>query len=327
MKLPLNIMPKAAEAVLRACNWQVLFLFLTALFAQACTSRDCAAAPVELFEFDDFALYVPANVPTFRGLLLALGGPDTRAFLSDESFGAPKPELEASLHLLGQDLQALAADHGLAMLGTSRGGLRAMPNLPQSDEMILGAIGEAARISGHPELASAPIFVYGISGGSLQAAGFTERNPARVAALLLKVPGPPGRLSSAGALAVPTYMILAAGDAITDNEAVVAVFESNRRAGGLWGVAIEPGVPHHSLTPSQRALTVNWLRATVELRLGASPRDPLREIPESSGWLGDPEIGITDWAGYPGDRRRANWFPSQATAEEWWEFSGSNVAR
>jgi len=293
---------------------------LATLLAYPFTPRDSAPAPAEVFEFGNFALYVPGDAPTVRGVLLALGGPDTRAFLSDGSFGAPIPELEASLHLLGRDLRTLAADHGLAMLGTSRYGPDAMPNLPQSDVLIFEAISEGARISGRRGLASAPIFVYGISGGTPQAAGFTARNPARVGALLLKVPAPPERPNLAEALAVPTYLILAERDAIMNNQAVVAVFESNRRAGGLWAVAVEPDVPHHSLTPSHRTITVNWLRAIVELRLGAAAQDPLRDVPESSGWLGDPEMGISAWADYPGDREAASWFPSRATAEEWWEF-------
>ena len=256
-----------------------------------------------------------------------LGGPDTRAFASNGSFGAPIAELEASLHLLGHELRTLAADHGLAMLGTSRYGYDAIPNLPQSDELIFEAIGEAARISGHRELASAPIFVYGISGGTPQAAGFTARNPARTGALLLKVPAPPERLGSAATLAVPTCMILAERDDIVNNEAVVAAFESNRRAGGLWAMAVQPGVPHHSLTAGHRALSVNWLRAIVELRLGASAQDPLRTVPESAGWLGHPDFGVSDWMGYVGDRTAASWFPSRATAEEWWEFVNAREAR
>jgi hypothetical protein len=54
--------------------------------------------------------------------------------------------------------------------------------------------------------------VYGISGGTPQAIGFTARNPERVGALLLKVTAPPERLNSAETLAVPSYMILAEQD-------------------------------------------------------------------------------------------------------------------
>ena len=74
---------------------QALCLLLAALLNQAPASGDGPAAAREVVEFGDFTLYVPADVPTVRGILLALGGPDTRAFVSDGLFGAPKPELEA----------------------------------------------------------------------------------------------------------------------------------------------------------------------------------------------------------------------------------------
>lgn len=319
-------MPKPVATGFPACNLRALFFLLAALLTPSLASRECAAAPGEVSEFGDFALFVPADVSTVRGILLMLGGPDTRAFVSDGSFGAPIPELEISLHLLGEELRTLAADHGLALLGTSRQHMAELPDQPRTDELIFEALCEAARISGRQELSDAPIFVYGISGGTPQASGFTARNPERVGALLLKVPAPPERLNSAVALAVPTYMILAEHEVMGDNKEVIAVFEANRGAGGLWAVAIEPGVPHHSLTHDHRALTVNWLGAIVELRLGASALAPLRRVPESAGWLGHPEFGVSDWAGYVGDRKAANWFPSRATAEEWWKFvSGKNT--
>jgi dienelactone hydrolase len=312
---------------LLARNRLALSFLLATLLASTAVAEEGAAVPVEVLELGDFALLVPAHVPTVRGILLALGGPETRAFLTDGEFGAPKPELEASLHVLGQELRALAAEQGLAMLGTTRQGPDELPNQSQTDELIFAAILETARISGRSELAAAPIFVYGISGGTPQAIGFAARNPERVGALLLKSPGPPERLSSHEALAVPTYLVLAEHEVNADNQEVIAVFESNRRAGGLWAVALEPGVPHHSLRPSHRALTVNWLRAIVELRLGVSEQDPLRDVPESAGWLGHPDYGVADWAGYPGERRAASWFPSRATAEEWWEFAGRKDER
>lgn len=300
----------------------VVIILLANLLAPAAMSGEEMPAPVEVIEFGDFAVRIPGNVKSVRGILLALGGPDTRAFATGGLFGAPAPELEASLHALGEQLHVLAADHGLAILGTTRQNPEELPNLPQTDAIIFAAIGEAARVSGRPELTSVPIFVYAISGGTPQAAGFTARNPERVGALLLKVPAPPERLISAEALAVPTYLILAEHELFGDNRAVLAMFESNRRAGGLWAMAVEPGVPHHALTSSQRAITVNWLRAIVGQRLGPSARDPLRKVTEPSGWLGHPDFGVSDWTDYSEDRNAASWFPSRATAEEWWAFIG-----
>ena len=126
------------------------------------------------------------------------------------------------------------------------------------------------------------------------------------------------------ALVVPTLVILAERDGTVDNDAVVAVFEANRRAGALWALAVEPRVPHHSLTPAHRALTVGWLRAAAELRLANSADQPLRAVADPSGWLGHPGVGIANWGDYPRDRTLASWFPSQATAEAWWAFAGQD---
>ncbi|HMB61416.1 MAG TPA: hypothetical protein VKN35_16000, partial [Xanthomonadales bacterium] len=293
--------------------------------AQAPASGQLMVALAETFETGNFVIYLPPDVPAVRGILLALGGPDTRAFVAKGSFGAPAPELEASLHILGQELRALAAEQQLAIMGTSLHGLAPLPNEPQTDALIFTAIAEGAELSGHRELTDTPIFLYGISGGAQQAAGFTTRNPGRVAALILKAPETLVSLSSAKALAVPTYLILGQCDAIADNNALVAAFESNRRAGGLWALAVQADVPHHSLTQSQRAITVHWLRTLAKLRLGALPQDALPVIPESSGWLGHSEMGVSSWADYPGDRKAASWFASQATAEEWWKFAGQTA--
>jgi len=121
-------------------------------------------------------------------------------------------------------------------------------------------------------------------------------------------------LSAAEALAVPTCMVLAEQDTVVDNKALLAMFEANRRSGGLWAVAVEPGVPHHSLSPGHRVMIVNWLRTIVGLRLGDPGQQSLRDIAESSGWLGHPDYGVADWAGYAADRRAASWFPSKASA-------------
>jgi dienelactone hydrolase len=302
----------------------MLFLLLASLLAQVIATPVSQAAPARQCEIGAFALYLPPEAATVRGVLLALGGPDTRGFPADSAFGAPDPGLEASLHLFGQEMRTLAGELGLALMGTSLRGQDGLPNDPQSDKRVLAALDEAAEQCGHPELATAPLVLYGISGGAPQAAGFTARNPGRTAALLLKVPAPPERLTRADALAVPTLMILAERDEIVDNKMLVAVFEANRRAGALWALAVEPRVPHHSLTRAHRALTVGWLRAAAELRLGSSADEPLRAVADSSGWLGHPGAGIANWGDYSRDRGLASWFPSQAAAEAWWTFVGQD---
>ncbi len=283
----------------------------TKFIASAATHR-CAA--VEVFEFGDFALYVPACVSATEGLILALGGPDTRGFVTGKPLGAPSPAVEASLQVLGQEFRTLASTRGLAVLGTKRA---ALPNGPDSDQLLFDAIATAAALSAHPELPSTPMLVYAISSGARQASGFVARNPERAAGLFLKVPVGVSDVSG-DALRVPTYMVQAELDAFVNNAAITAAFESNRTAGALWARAMERGVPHHSLSAVQRQVTINWMSAILSRRLPVRLSDPLREIDETDGWLGDLATGETKrWAAYKGDRGAASWLPSNHTAKEW----------
>jgi hypothetical protein len=275
-----------------------------------------ANASNEIFESGDFALYVPANVSSVRGILLALG-PDTRAFFTDGSFGAPNPELETSLHILGQELRKLAAEQGLAMLGTSHAD---MDNTPASDEIIFKVLKEASGKTGRNELTKVPLLIYGMSGGTPEAIGFAARNPERVGALFLKFTAIPQTLSTK----IPTYIILGERDTLVDTKGVIAAFENNRRAGALWALAIEPGIAHHSLTPRHREITINWLREIAKLRLESSADDQPRDVTESTGWVGDATNGVASWPNFKGDRKSASWFPSKATAEEWFAFVTGN---
>ena len=265
-------------------------------------TRDIGLARIELFEFSDYALYVPASVDAPRGLLLALGGPDTRGFSTMGPLGAPIPEVEASLQDLGQAFRALAATHGLAVLGTS---LAAMSNSPDSDQLLLDAVQTAAGMSGHPELATAPMLLYGISSGAPQASGFTARSPERVAGLFLKVPVGVASLTSGNTLRVPTYMVLAELDTFVNKAALTAAFEANRGAGALWALAEEPAVRHHSLTPAQREVTINWMRTVLDLRLRPRLRAHFARSPRTPGGSGT--VSPVRWDHGPTIQETARW--------------------
>lgn len=284
---------------------------------------------IEVFELGDFALFVPADVDEPRAVILALGGPDTRGFATGKPLGAPIAAVEASLQALGQEFRTLASS-GFAVLGTSRA---SMPNGPDSDQLLLKTIETAAATSGHPELIKAPLLLYGLSGGGPQASGFAARNPASVAGLFLKVPVSVTSVTTGDALRVPTYMVLAEVDAFVNNASLTASFEGNRRAGALWALAREPGVIHHSLTPAQRQLTMNWMKTVLALRLpGAPGYAPLGRMEEGLGWFGNRATGEVEsaeylaWMGMLDDWKLESWLPTEATAREWKTFVATRPA-
>ena len=272
----------------------------------------------ELFEFTDFAVYVPASVVQVRGVLVTLGGPDTRGFASGGVFGAPMPAVETALQTFGVRLRAMAATKGLAIIGTSQASLS---NDAGSDAVILQAVQQAATLSGREDLKTAPYFLYGLSGGGPEASGFTVRNAGRVAGLFLKAPLSVEAISAGPALGIPTYVVLEQLDVFVDNVALTAAYRANRAAGAPWALALELGSPHHSLSPQQSDLTAHWMDTILGMRLGNVAGDALRAISESSGWVGDASATqVLGWSSYSGNPRSASWFPSQGTAEEWLSF-------
>lgn len=269
-------------------------------------------------QFGDFALHVPANVKHVRGILVALGGPNTQGFALGTPFGAPLPAVEASLQEFGAMLRDLAAERGLAILGSRRFGPWRYPNDPASDQLLLNGIAQAAALTGRSDLLDAPLLIYGISGGGPEATGFTQRNPVRVSALFLTAPLSAGPLTGQ-ALQVPAYMVLSELDAFVNNTALTATFQAHRAAGAPWAMAVEPGVPHHWLSPARRELIVDWMRAILPL----GNADPFRQTSPHVGWLGDPATGhIAPAQTFTGDRTTASWFPKRPLAVQWAEFIG-----
>ncbi|MGD8496984.1 MAG: carboxypeptidase regulatory-like domain-containing protein [Gemmatimonadales bacterium] len=278
-------------------------------------TRDVSLVRMEKFEFGDFALYAPAGYRSIRGVIVALGGPDTRGFVTGGPFGAPVPEVEAALATFGGRLRSLAGSTGLAVLGTSLAGL---DNAPSSDEALAEALRAAAIASGRPELVDAPILFYGISGGGPEASGFTARNPARVVGLFLKVPAAIDPDAVVTALDVPAYVVQAELDAFVDNGPIDASFAAIRQAGGLWAKVLEPGVPHHSFSTAQRTFTLDWMRKIVELRMPTTAGGSIPTLGPASGWLGGQvNHDIAAWADYAGAPADASWLPSELTAEQW----------
>ncbi len=291
--------------------------------AEPATARSAAAesgaasSAATTLQFGDFALYVPADVEHVRGILLALGGPDTRGFAAGTPFGAPPP-VEPRLQELGAMLRELATERGLAILGSRRGGPFAYPDGAASDQQLSDGIAQAAALSGHPELADARLLLYGISQGAPEAVGFAQRNPQRVGALFLKVPLGAGPLTG-DALDIPGYIVLHERDDLVDNATLRARFAAYRAAGAPWALALEPGALHASLSPAERDVTLAWMRTIVPLW----DAGPFRQRMPQVGWFGDPLSGEIAHAGkFTGDLATASWFPMQRLATQWAAFTG-----
>jgi hypothetical protein len=136
--------------------------------------------------------------------------------------------------------------------------------------------------------------------------------------MFLKVPQSV-ELFTGEALQIPSYMVLAELDAFVNNTTLRAAFEAQRAAGAPWAMAVEPGVPHFSLSLAQRQLTVDWMRAILPL----GNAGPFRQNSPQVGFFGDPATGqIAPASTFAGDLGTASWFPKRPLATQWAAFIG-----
>lgn len=265
------------------------------------------------------AIHIPPNVPVVRGVILSLGGPDTRG-LATGVFDTPAPAVNAFLQLMRQGFLALAAKYSLAVMGAEGNG-----SAVQTEAALLGALDAFAVSSGHPELAQAPLLIQGLSGGGPEAYGLALQRPERTIGFTLHIPRTPSTAQSEATRRVPAYVLLAELDQVVRNDSTLLYFEANRAEGALWALAIEPGVGHEPSSDAALSLNFEWMDTILGLRLPATvtPGMPvtLQPVEESSGWLGDREsFAIAAFADYVGNKRQASWLPSQPGAEQWKGF-------
>lgn len=268
-------------------------------------------------ELASYAIYLPPGTTTYRGVfLLAPGfGGDSRV-IADRRF---PPGGNGGLPFDGPEIQgyrALAEEHGLAVMGAR---LRSNPTALNSLEDLVAALEELAAESQHPELATAPLLLDGFSNGGCFAYAFTRRFPERVIGFRTQKGGCHYILDGGAAKQVPGFLNIGGADTQARCLNITAAFESNRPAGALWALAVEPGaghVPIHDLD-----VLLGWMEAVLSLRLPAAVGGGLRPIAEESGWLGNRETAaVASFAAYEQERSQASWLPSAETAQAWSEF-------
>lgn len=279
-------------------------------------THDFALTTQEIFTSGSYSVYVPAGVGPLRGAIISLGGGvTTSGFVTGGPLEPGNPVLEQSLQSLGASLRTLARTSHVALLGTT---IHSLPNSAASDIALFDALSGAAEASGHAELADAPVLTFGLDAGGLESAGLASRSPERTVGVLVRVPPSVPDITDPSALAVPTFVMLSELDNFTDNASVEATFSANRSRGGLWALAVEPGVEHAEATAKGNTANVTWIQTALALRLPATPGDPLVALDEPSGWLGNQStLDIAAWADFLGDRTEASWLLNQSAATSW----------
>jgi hypothetical protein len=293
---------------------------------------EASTEPGELIFPVQYTIWIPAGVETLRGIVVHQHGCGVGSCSSGLT-GAH------DLHW-----QALAKKHDCALLSPSY----EQPEQADCQMWCDPRNGSAAafdrslvdlgKLSGHPELASLPLALWGHSGGGHWCGGILMTQPERVAAAWLRSGVPlleanpdrptikPHALPEA-ALSVPTMCNPGTKEGVTVTDgrfakvwpANLTFFTQVRGRGGLIGVAIDPLTAHEC--GNSRYLAIPWLDKCLELRLPEQPGEPLRPISLDGAWLAEPTgTTATPAAKFAGDRLQAAWLPEASIAKAWMQF-------
>jgi len=300
---------------------------------------EASTVPGELTFAVNYTVWIPEGVDALRGIVVhqhSCGEGSCRSGLT----GA------YDLHW-----QALAKTHDCALLSPSY-------EQPQDADCQMwcdprngsaaafdNALKDLGAMSGHSELANAPLAIWGHSGGGHWCGGMVLTQPERIAAAWLRSGVPmfeanPDRASikphslPAAALQVPMMCNPGTKEGVTVKDgrfagvwpANLAFFKKVRGSGGLLGVAIDPLTAHEC--GNSRYMAIPWLDKCLELRLPNKSGEALKAISQDSAWLAElTGTTATSAAMFDGDALTVSWLPDECIAKAWMQFRrDTNVA-
>jgi poly(3-hydroxybutyrate) depolymerase len=275
---------------------------------------DETVAPGNNYDKAEFRLWVPPDVATLQGAVILVPG----------SNGDGRSQAEDPVW------QSFAARHKLALVGcrftdkpNDQAFIEQYVNVSQgSGQALLDALGAFSRRSRHPELASAPLLLWGMSAGGQFNYEFTAWRPERVAAFVVNKGGIYySALLPRAARNVPGMLFVGGKDLEFRTNTIVGLFAVNRRAGALWALAEEPGAAH--VVGRSRDMSIIFFEDVIGLRIGGAPADnreagPMKSLNARDGYLGDLKAKtFLPVAGAPTPAVPTAWLPTLRVARAW----------
>ena len=297
-----------AVVAVAACVAALLIAQLAEAQTNGGATLEEAVAPGANYDKAEFKLWYPSAVGPLQAVLVLVPGSngDGRAQVDEAAW-----QEFATLHKLALvGCRFTDKPHDQAFIeeyvDVSKG----------SGQALLDALAAFATRSKHPELATAPFLLWGMSAGGEFNYEFAMWKPERVVAFIVNK----GNIyytaqASRAARAVPGMLFVGGKDLEFRNAAIAGLFAINRRGGALWALTEEPGVGH--VVGRSRDVAVMFFEDMLALRLSdGSP--VLKPLAEKSGFLGDikaktfqpvPDAGAPN---YP-----TAWLPTLRVAKAW----------
>jgi pimeloyl-ACP methyl ester carboxylesterase len=215
-----------------------------------------------------------------------------------------------------------ATDHHLALVGCSirdkphdQGFIEEYVDVKRgSGQALLDTMKTFAQKAKHPELASAPFLMWGMSAGGQFNYEFTAWKPERVAAFVVNKGGIYyTALTSKAARQVPGILFIGGKDLDSRISTISGLFAVNRRGGALWALAEEPDVAH--VVGKSRDVTLVFFEDALARRVG--PDGALKAIDDKTGVIGDLKTKTIAATAVRTSTESTAWFLSERVAQAW----------
>jgi dienelactone hydrolase len=277
---------------------------LTAAQAPTGVTFDHTAPPGANYDKAELRLWVPTDAAAVRAVLVLTPGSngDGRGDVDDVEW------------------QAFAVRQRMALVGVHF--TDKQPSIFEeyadvskgSGQAILDGLEALASKSRHPEIANAPLLLWGMSAGGEVNYELTAWKPERVIAFVVNKGGIYyTALVPKAARNVPAVLFIGGKDSESRTDVVTGLFALNRRGGGLWALAEEPGAAH--VVGKSKALAMVFFEDILPMRLAAD--GTLKAVAEQDGFTGDVHVKTFKKA----EPFRAGvmnaWLPTERFAKAW----------
>ncbi|MDR1865054.1 MAG: hypothetical protein LBR08_05710 [Bacteroidales bacterium] len=281
--------------------------------------RTTDASSSYTFDRADYTVFIPEDVGVIRGVLVHQHG------CTMEGLGASTAyDVQYQSFAKKWKLAVVAPD-----LYAAVGNCDKWRNVESgSAQALFDMLNEVGALSGHPEIADAPLLLWGHSGGGYWTLSMLKTYPERIMAIFAYSPAfDPTWNYPETALKIP-LMIRHAGDGdandppVSCHNTALHAFDRLRPHGGLVSLAYTPGQTHNF--SYVRYMAIPFFEAALAQRLpqdGAAGYQAMRDMDAAKAWLGDPDTKeIYKASACTGDKTALHWLPDQNTAAKWKEY-------
>jgi len=289
-----------------------LHVIVTSLFALAANATlaqtyDVSQPPGNNFDKAEFRLWLPENPDSIRATLILVPGSNSDG--RDQVENPLWQSLAEEQHLALVALYLTDKIHDDMFIefyiDVSKG----------SGDAFLTALDQLGKLSGHPELSTLPLLLWGMSAGGEFNYELALWRPDRVAGFVVNKGGIYySALASSEARNVPGLFFVGTEDLAFRNDIIRGMFSVNRRAHARWALFEQDGIAHE--VAGSDLIAAEFFRQVIQARVADD--GSLRMLEIADGFFCDPvSIDCVPAATADAPREPVSWLLNETLADVW----------